>query len=46
MPVGICCMMQETQTWCSVTTEGWDEVGGGREGHEGGDIYMPMADSC
>ena len=26
--------------------EGWDEVGGGREGHEGGEIYMPMADSC
>ena len=26
--------------------KGWDEVGVGREGHEGGEIYMPMADSC
>ena len=26
--------------------EGWDGVGGGREAQEGGDIYMPVADSC
>ena len=26
--------------------EGWDEVGGGREVQEGGDIYGLMADSC
>ena len=26
--------------------EGWNRVEGGREGHEGGDICIPMADSC
>ena len=26
--------------------EGWDETGGGREVQEGGDICIPMADSC
>ena len=26
--------------------EGWDVGGGGREVQEGGDIYIPMADSC
>ena len=26
--------------------EGWDGVGGKREIHEGGDICIPMADSC
>ena len=26
--------------------EGQDEVGGGREVQEGGDICVPMADSC
>ena len=26
--------------------EGWDGVGGGRESQEGGDICIPMADSC
>ena len=26
--------------------EGWDGVRGGREVQEGGDICMPMADSC
>ena len=26
--------------------EGWDGVGGGREVQEGGDICIPMADSC
>ena len=26
--------------------EGWDGVVGGREVQEGGDIYIPMADSC
>ena len=26
--------------------EGWDGVGGGREVQEGGDIGMPLADSC
>ena len=26
--------------------EGWDGVGGRKEIQEGGDIYMPVADSC
>ena len=26
--------------------EGWDGVGGGREVQEGGDVCIPMADSC
>ena len=26
--------------------EGWDEMGGGREVQEGGDICIHMADSC
>ena len=26
--------------------EGWDGVGGGREVQKGGDICIPMADSC
>ena len=26
--------------------EGWDGVGGGREVREGGDMCIPMADSC
>ena len=26
--------------------EGWDGVGGGREVQEGGDICIPMTDSC
>ena len=26
--------------------EGWDGVGGGREGLEGGDICISLADSC
>ena len=43
-------MMQGAQIWCSVTTEGWDGpskgVEGWREVQEGGDIGMPMSDSC
>ena len=42
-------MMQGTPTQCSVTAKrggmGWDG-GWGREVQEGGDIYVPMADSC
>ena len=26
--------------------EGWDGMGGGREFQKGGDICIPMADSC
>ena len=29
-----------------VNLEGWDGEGGGREVQKGGDICIPMADSC
>ena len=29
-----------------INLEGWDGEGGGREVQTGGDICMPMADSC
>ena len=29
-----------------INLAGWDGVGDGREVQKGGDIYMPMADSC
>ena len=29
-----------------VNLEGWDGEGDGKEGQEGGDICIPMADSC
>ena len=34
-------MAQETQT-----LDGWDGEGKGREFQKGGDICIPMADSC
>ena len=42
-PVRACCMMQETQSWCFVTTFGWS--GGGRAVQEGGDTCTHMANS-
>ena len=36
IPVGICCN----------NPEGWDGVGGGRQGQEGGNICISMCDSC
>ena len=27
-------------------TKAWDAVGGGRDTQEGGDICLPVADSC
>ena len=44
-------MAQETQTGkCkqgfSINLEGWNGVGDGREVQKGGDICIPMADSC
>ena len=42
-------MMQGAQNQNLVPSdnlEGWDCVGGGREVEEGGDTYIPMADSC
>ena len=29
-----------------INLEGWDGEGDGREAQEGGDIHIPMADSC
>ena len=40
--MGICCMAQETQTGALYQSRGWD----GREVQKGGDICIPMADSC
>ena len=42
--MGICCMSQETQTGALYQPigVGW----GGREVQKGGDICVPMADSC
>ena len=42
----ICCMAQETQTGALYQPRGWDGKGDGREVHKGGDICIPMADSC
>ena len=39
-------MAQETQTGALYQLEGWDGEGDGREVQKGGDIYIPMADSC
>ena len=45
-PMGICCLSQGTQTSLCNNLEGWDGEGSGREGQEGGDICVPMTDSC
>ena len=39
-------MAQENQTQLCISLEGWVEEGGGREIQKGGDIGIPMADSC
>ena len=44
--MGICCMAQETQTGFCINLEEWDGEGDGREAQEGGDICIPMTDSC
>ena len=44
--MGICCMAQEIQTGLFINLEGWDGEGDGREFQKGGDICIPMADSC
>ena len=47
LPVGIHSMMQRLLTRCSVAAwSGWGRLGDGREVQEGGDICIPMADSC
>ena len=44
--MGICCMDQETQRGALFNLEGWDGEGDGKEVQKGGDICIPMADSC
>ena len=39
-------MAQETQTGALYQPRGWDGEGNGREVQKGGDICIPMADSC
>ena len=39
-------MIQGTQTGLCDNPGGWDGVGDGREVQEGGDVRIPMADSC
>ena len=45
-PMGICCMAQETQTGAlyQLTVLGWEVDG--KEVQKGGDICIPMANSC
>ena len=43
--MGIFYMAHETQGLC-INLEGQDEAGDGREVQKGGDICIPMADSC
>ena len=46
LPMGICCMAQETQMGLCINLEGWNGEGDGREIQKGGNICIPMADSC
>ena len=39
------CLRKLKQELC-INLEGWDGEGDGREVQEGGDIHIPMADSC
>ena len=44
--MGICCVALETQSGVCINLEGWDAEGDGKEVQKGGDICIPMADSC
>ena len=39
-------MAQENQTQLCISLDGWDGEGDGKEVKEGGDICIPMANSC
>ena len=39
-------MAQESQTGLCINLERWDGKGDGREVQKGGDICIPMGDSC
>ena len=38
--------LRKLKQWLCVNLEGWDGEGDGREVQKGGNIYIPMADSC
>jgi len=40
------CLRGPKQGLCLINLEGWDGEGDGRQAVEGGDICIPMADSC
>ena len=44
--MGICYMTQKLKQWLGDNLEGWGGEGDGREVWEGGDMGVPMADSC
>ena len=44
--MGICCMTQGTQTGALRQAEGQGGEGDERKVQEGGDMGVPMADSC
>ena len=44
--VGLCCMTQGLKLGLCDNLEGWDGVGEGRGVQEGGDMCVPVADSC
>ena len=37
---------RKLKQWLCINLEGWDVEGDGREFQKGGDICIPMADSC
>ena len=44
--MGICCIAQETQTGALAQSRGVEWGGRWEEVQKGGDICIPMADSC
>jgi len=42
----ICCLAQETHTGLLINLEGSDGEEDGRKVQKGGDVFIPMADSC
>ena len=44
--MGICCVIQGTQTEALWQAEGWGGEGDEREFWDGGDMGVPKADSC
>ena len=44
--MGICLCLRELKQGLCINLEEWDGKGDGRKVQEGGDLYIPMADSC